>query len=115
MASTPALQVQVHEAVGLQPRQAGTAFADLLSAMEALREAFLAGKSWVFTKELHVILVSVNSSPVVLGYLNLSSERSLIVDIFRFRFQVHPCEQLLNLLAGECAICQIIYSLAGLF
>ena len=40
MASTAALQVQVHEAGGLQRRQAGTAFADLLSAMEALPEAF---------------------------------------------------------------------------
>ena len=28
MASTAALQVQAHEAGGLQPRQAGTAFAD---------------------------------------------------------------------------------------
>ena len=45
MASTAALQVQVHEAGGLQSRQASTAFADLLSAMEALPEAFLAGKS----------------------------------------------------------------------
>ena len=36
MASTAALQVQVHEAGGLQRQQAGTAFADLLSAMEAL-------------------------------------------------------------------------------
>ena len=36
MASTAALQVQVHEAGGLQRRQAGTAFADLLSATEAL-------------------------------------------------------------------------------
>ena len=41
MVSTAALQV--HEAGGLQRRQAGTAFADLLSAMEALPEAFLAG------------------------------------------------------------------------
>ena len=42
MASTAALQVQVHEAGGVQRRQAGTAFADLLSAMEALPEALLA-------------------------------------------------------------------------
>ena len=48
MASIAAVQVQVHEAGGLQRRQAGTAFADLLSAMEALPEAFLAGKSWIF-------------------------------------------------------------------
>ena len=48
MASTAALQVQVHEAGGLQRRQAGTAFADLLSAMEALPEAFLAGKARIF-------------------------------------------------------------------
>ena len=48
MASTAALQVQVHEAGGLQRRQAGTAFADLLSAMEALPEAFFVGKSSVF-------------------------------------------------------------------
>ena len=41
MASTAALQVQVHEAGGLQRQQAGTAFADLLSAMEALPEAYL--------------------------------------------------------------------------
>ena len=45
-----ALQVQVDKAGGLQ---AGTAFSDLLSAMEALSEAFLAGKSWVFITELH--------------------------------------------------------------
>ena len=45
MAFAAALQVQVHEAGGLQRRQAGTAFADLLSATEALPEAFLAGKS----------------------------------------------------------------------
>ena len=38
MGSTAALQVQVHEAGGLQRRQAGTAFAYLLSAMEALPE-----------------------------------------------------------------------------
>ena len=41
MASTAAQQVQVHKAGGLQRRQAGTAFADLLSAMEALPEAIL--------------------------------------------------------------------------
>ena len=43
MASTAALQVQVHDAGGCQRRQAGTAFADLLSAMEALLKAFIAG------------------------------------------------------------------------
>ena len=57
MASTAALQVQVHEAGGLQCRQAGAAFADLLSALKARREAFLAGKSRVFITELHVLLV----------------------------------------------------------
>ena len=36
MASTAAPRVQVHEAGGLQRRQAGTAFGDLLSGMEAL-------------------------------------------------------------------------------
>ena len=41
MASTAALQVQAHEGGGLQRRQAGTAFADLLSAMDSLPEAFL--------------------------------------------------------------------------
>ena len=41
MASTAALQVQVHEAGGLQRRQASTAFADLLSAMEARRRRLL--------------------------------------------------------------------------
>ena len=61
MASTAALQVQVREAGGLQRRQAGTAFADLLSAMEALPEAFLAGKSWVFITKLHVLNLWVNS------------------------------------------------------
>ena len=44
-------------------RQAGTAFADLLSAMEALPEAFLAGKSWVFIRELHVLHLWVNFQP----------------------------------------------------
>ena len=34
---------------------------------------------------------------------------------FFFRFQVHVCEQPLHLVAGECAVCQIMYSLAGLF
>ena len=67
MASTAALQVQVHEAGGLQRRQAGAAFADLLSAMEALPEAFLAEKSWVFITELQVLHLWVNSSPIVLG------------------------------------------------
>ena len=41
MVSTAALQVQVHEPGGIQRRQGGAAFADLLSAMEALPEAFL--------------------------------------------------------------------------
>ena len=67
MASTAALQVQVHEAGGLQRRQAGTAFADLLSAMEALPEAFLAGKSWIFRTELCLLHLWVSSSPVMLG------------------------------------------------
>ena len=67
MASTAALPVQVHEAGGLQCRQAGTAFADLLSAMEALPEAFRAGKSLVFLTELHVLHLWVSSSPVMLG------------------------------------------------
>ena len=44
MAYTAALQEQVHEAGGLQRLQAGTAFADLLSAMEARPEAFLAAR-----------------------------------------------------------------------
>ena len=67
MASTAALQVQVHEAGGLQRRQAGTAFADLLSAMEALPEAFPAGKSWIFITELLLLHLWVHSSPVMLG------------------------------------------------
>ena len=64
MASTAALQVQVHEAGGLQRQQAGTAFADLLSAMEALPEAFRGGKSCVFITELPVLHLWVKSSPV---------------------------------------------------
>ena len=67
MASTAALHVQMHEAGGLQRRQAGTAFADLLSAMEALPEAFLAGKSWIFTTELRLLHLWVDSSPAMLG------------------------------------------------
>ena len=67
MASTAALQVQVHKAGGLQRRQAGTAFADLLSAMEALPEAFLAGKSWIFITELRLLHLWVHSSPFMLG------------------------------------------------
>ena len=55
IASTAALQVHVHEAGGLQRRQAATAFADILSAMEALPEAFLAGKSWIFIGELRLL------------------------------------------------------------
>ena len=57
----------MHEAGGLQRRQAGTAFADLLSVMEALPEAFLVGKSWVFITELRVLHLWVNSSLVMLG------------------------------------------------
>ena len=84
MASTAALQVQVHEAGGLQRRQPGTAFVDLLSAMEALSEAFLVGKSCVFITELRVLHLWVNSSPVMLGCLgnknlNLSFESCIIV------------------------------------
>ena len=89
--------------------------------METLPEAFLAGKSWDFTTELHVLHLWVNSSPAMLGCygnknLDLSSERCIIVikRLF-FSFQVHVCEQLLHLLAEECALCQIMYSLAGLF
>ena len=72
MASTAALQVQVHEAGGLQRRQAGTAFADLLSAMEALPGALLTGKSWIFMTELRLLAAYllhlwVHSSPVTLG------------------------------------------------
>ena len=59
MASAAALQVQVHEAGGLQCQQAGTAFADLLSAMEALPEAFLAGKSCIFITELRLLHLSL--------------------------------------------------------
>ena len=60
-------QVQVHGAGGLQRRQAGTAFADLLSAMEALPEAFLAGKSRIFITELRLLHLWVHSSPIMLG------------------------------------------------
>ena len=69
MASTAELQVQVHEAGGLQRRQAGTAFADLQCAMEAPPDASLAGKSLVFTMitELHALHLWVSSSPVMLG------------------------------------------------
>ena len=67
MVSTAALQVQVHEAGGLQRRQAGTAFADLLSAMEARSKTFLAGKSWIFITELGLVHLWVNSSPVLVG------------------------------------------------
>ena len=69
MAFTAALQVQVHDSGGLQRRQAGTAFADLLSAMEALPEAFLAGKSLIFITELRLLhlYMWVHSSPVMLG------------------------------------------------
>ena len=57
----------MHEAGGLQRRQASTAFADLLSAMDALPEAFLAGKSRVFITELRLLHLWVHSSPVMLG------------------------------------------------
>ena len=67
MVSTAALHVQVHEAGGLQRRQADAAFADLLSAMEALPKAFLAGKSWLFITELGLLHLWVNFSPVILG------------------------------------------------
>ena len=67
MASTAALRVQVHKAGGLQRRQAGTACADLLNAMEALPEAFLVGKPWIFITELRLLHLWVHSSPVMLG------------------------------------------------
>ena len=67
MASTAAAQVQVLEAGGLQRRQASTAFADLLSAMEALPVAFLAGKSRIFITGLRLLHLWVHSSPVMLG------------------------------------------------
>ena len=67
MASIAALQVQVHDAGGHQRQKDGASSADLLSAMGTLPEAFLAGKSWVFTTELHVLHLCVNSSPVMLG------------------------------------------------
>ena len=57
----------MHEAGGPQRREAGTAFADLLSAMEALPEAFLVGKSWIFITELRLLHFWVHSSPVMLG------------------------------------------------
>ena len=41
-------------ASALQRRQAGTAFADLLSAMEAL-QAFLAGKHWILTARAKLV------------------------------------------------------------
>ena len=44
----------------------------------------------------------------------MSAELKLSNDIF-FLFQVHVFEQPLHLLAEECALCQIMYSLAGLF
>ena len=50
------------EAGGLQRQQAGTAFANLLSAMEALPEAFLAGKSWIFITELRLVHLWVKPS-----------------------------------------------------
>ena len=67
MASTAALQVQGHVAGGLQRRQAGTAFADLLSAMEALLEACLAEKSFVFITDLQVLHFWVDSSLVMVS------------------------------------------------
>ena len=42
-------------------------FANLLSAMEALPEAFLAGKSRIFITELRLLHLWVHSSPVMLG------------------------------------------------
>ena len=44
-----------------------TAFADLLSAMEALPEAFLAGKYCIFITELHLLHLWVHSSPVLVS------------------------------------------------
>ena len=67
MASTAARQVQVHEVGGLQRRQASTAFADLLSAMEAQPEAFLPGNSRIFITELRLLHLWVHYSPVMLG------------------------------------------------
>ena len=46
----------------------------------------------------------------------MSCERCIkVIKRHFFRIQVHVFEQQLHLLAGECALCQIMYSLAGLF
>ena len=45
----------------------GTAFTELLCALEALPEAFLAGKAWIFITELRLLHLRVHSSPVMLG------------------------------------------------
>ena len=92
--------MQVHEAGGLQRRQAGTAFADLLSAMEALPEAFLAGKSSIFITELRLLHLWVHFDPaqscLVVKVTRtctcpVSAALKLSNDIF-FRIQVHVFE-----------------------
>ena len=75
----------------------------------------------MFITELRLLHLWVKSSPVLLGCLgnnnlNLSFERCImVIKRLFFRFQVHVFKQPLHLLAGECALCQIMYSLAGLF
>ena len=79
MASTAVLQVQVHEAGGLQRQQPSTAFAELLSAMEALPGAFLAGKFRIFITELRLLHLWVHSSPVMLGWLRQQEPEPVVV------------------------------------
>ena len=98
--------MQVHGTGGLQRQQAVRAFADLLSATEALMEAFLVGKSWVFITQLQFYTcgyfqprscsaVNVTRTWTYPRALHYSYQKTF------FRFQVHVCEQPLHLLAGE--------------
>ena len=62
-----------------QAAEAGAAFADLLSAMEALPEALVAGKSWDFITELIILHLWVNipsQSCVVVRVTRTLRERS---------------------------------------
>ena len=58
MASTAALPGTSARSWWTPTPASGTAFADLLSAMEAVPEAFLAGKAWIFIRVALATLVS---------------------------------------------------------
>ena len=69
-------------------------------ALATLMGLFLPSHAWLLRKQ--------EPEPVLWALIK-------VIQRHFFRIQVHVFEQPLHLLAGECALCQIMYSLAGLF